>query len=76
MQNDLKSSTDTCHDLRQLLSMSQTELATAKQQFDVDRRRYTEHMTAVESEIESLRERLQEKENMAVSDMIVSVEKS
>jgi predicted XRE-type DNA-binding protein len=67
-QNDLKSSTDTCQELQQLLNVSQTELRAAQQQGETDRRKYTEHMGAVENEIESLRERLKEKEDMAVSD--------
>ncbi|XP_062522875.1 trichohyalin-like isoform X2 [Corticium candelabrum] len=67
VQNNLKSSNETCQELRELLNSTQAELQTTKQQGDIDRRQYKEQVSAFEVEIDSLREKLQEKEDIAVA---------
>ena len=73
MQNNLKSSNETCQELRELLNSTQAELQTTKQQGDIDRRQYKEQVSAFEVEIDSLREKLQEKEDIAVSKELVDL---
>lgn len=72
VQNDLKSTTETCQELHELLNAAQAEVQTAMQQGDMDRRQHREQMAALENEIESLREKMQEKEDVAVSGLSLS----